>query len=546
MATQQQLEDGLRKAHAAGNKEHAQAFARALTAMRSTPSGAPTAEEAPAEAPDTRPTSQASGFAQTFTRPARNLYHWMGGNTDNYDRRVAGWNKQTKPGGIGSFAGSALAAFPILAATRNPWLASGATGALESEKDTVRGVAGDAAMGAVLGKAGDSAVRAAGAVVKPIWRDNVNKLLGEGVRLTPGQIVGGTAKAAEDVASNIVGIGDVVRGAQKRAEGDFVTAATNRALSPSGRKLALGVKPGHEGIKVAQKELGQQYDNILSTATLNVGMPRVANTPTGMAQRRNSLQFLVGLRNLGRLTGSLPTQHQQHFNRVMTEEVGRRFGGSGRMSGQSFKELDEVLGKEIKTYSSGLPDDRKYADAIRTLQYELRQALGRSNPAHRKALQATDEGYSNLAKVELAAGNARAGSGGRFTPDELHTAARQQDTTVRHRRMAAGDARMQELSEAGGDVLHRTIGEGAGTRATVNAMLAAALYGGGSNLAFHPLGMAALAGLTGAYTKRGGAIVRGAMTKRPKGAAAVRRVLQKGARAAPAIVNPGRISEEED
>lgn len=494
-----------------------------------------------------KPTSQTLGFVEGATRPLGKVARAVGIDTGPMDRNIEAMREKNEPGVLGAFAGSMLNAIPLarglqaarVPAALNSFLVGGAMGGLESDK-TGSGLATDAVKGAFMGKAGDSAARVAGAVISPRWRGSVNRMLDEGVRLTPGQIVGGTAHTAEDVLSNVLGVGDVVRGAQRRAEGDAVNAATNRALRPSGRALAPGVEPGHEGVRVAQQELDNIYNSVIPQTTLNVGSPRLARA------------FVAPVARLHNMAQSLPGGFDRRFNELWQRDVVPRFAQNGRMSGREFKQLDEMLGKEYSNYRSGGPEHRDYANAVRQLQIEMRAALARSNPVHARAIRAADEGYANLTRVETAAAGAK---GGKFTPGELRSATVAMDTTTRNRASAAGTARMRQFAEDADDTVGRTIGDGVGTRAGVNALLGAAMYGtGATSAALSPLGMTALGAVTAAYTRPGNAFMRAMLARRPQGAAEVRRGIQRvantGIPAAAAAVISGKphkpdVEEEE-
>jgi hypothetical protein len=75
------------------------------------------------------------------------------------------------------------------------------------------------ALGSVLGKA-----------ISPTVRPEVQSLLDDSVRLTPGQIMGGALQRVEDKAQSIPLVGDMITGARNRGVEDLNRAAYARAL----------------------------------------------------------------------------------------------------------------------------------------------------------------------------------------------------------------------------------------------------------------------------------------------------------------------------
>ncbi len=170
-----------------------------------------------------------------------------------------------RPSVIGQIVGNTAAALPVLAATRNPWLAGGASGALNTKDPTnPTAVAVDTGLGAAMGKGSDVAMRGLGAVVAPKMNMLVQKLLDEGIELTPGQMLGGLAHRAEDATRTIYGLGDLVIGAQNRGNDSVVRAAVQRTLAPLSIELPRDLPTGHAQVKFAQDTLSDTYDAVLA------------------------------------------------------------------------------------------------------------------------------------------------------------------------------------------------------------------------------------------------------------------------------------------
>jgi hypothetical protein len=472
--------------------------------------------------------------------------------------------KGRNPSVAGNIVGAIPASVATALVTRNPLLMGGAMGALESEADDAKGVAKDTAFGAAFGKVGSVAARGAAAVAKPVFKPIVNKLLQAGVKLTPGQMTGGTLKMVEDATSKTVPIiGDVVDHAHDRAVQSFNVAAYNRALQPLGKSFPKGVKVGHEGVAHVQEQFKNTYDALY---------------PKMVVQYDQGLQNDISgvLKNAQRL---LPTDQARIFANTVEDEVVRPLmtgqrGGSTALFGRrvpvrgvsnsnvpvvpgagpqqatrvvggpqpgqiqmpTMKAIDERLNYLYKQYArSDDPHNQRFAEYLMDVKGAVHDAAARFNPKIAAQLKKVDQGYSILARIEPAAARA---PGGVFTGSQLATTVKNADLSVRKRATAAGQAKLQDLADAGRQVLRPSIGNsGTAARHVVGAGLGAALFGKSLGLSVNPLALGAVAGALAPYTRVGGNVVRAALTKRPPGAMAVRKVLEKAAVPA-SIVTP--------
>lgn len=508
MAELNQLYDALRKADAAGNVEDAQALSAAIASH-----GKAEIQSQPMEQ-----VSQGLGFYKGLTRPLDNAAQWLDAGAkkigidmdgvssaiglptaaqaaqSHKDYITGQQNAGITPGGLGQFAGSIVGTLPAVAVTKNPFIGGGIAGALDSDKKDLRGVATDAALGALLGKAGDTAVRSASGLIAPKVSKAVRTLVDAQVPLTIGQIKGGAVKRAEDAATSIPFVGDVVKSAQNRSLEAFNRAAINRTLAPINKELPTTTKVGTDGVDYAAQALGDAYGEVLPRLTFEADKTYTAN---------------VG--NLLSLAKNIPQYGAKPLRAFIQTEISPRMSAAGKMSGESFKEVDSKLGREIAEYSRSLnPNDRKLADGFRELQSQLRRSVERANPADAPKLKAIDRGYANLVRVENAAGRTGA-TGGVFTPAQLQGAVRAADNSVRKRSVARGRAMMQDLSSAGKEVLPSSVADsGTATRG-----LLAYLAGGGAAHFVDPAAGAGMLGILGAYTKPGQKIATGLLARKP-------------------------------
>lgn len=504
--------------------------------------GAPQAPEAPSEPSPAAPLTpdQGLGFAEGLKRPVDNAAVWieqglegagipvkkitksLGGTTAEEAQAATradvakAATEGRRPGTVGNIAGNIISGIPIALATRNPMLAGAAQAGLSSDARNPTDLAKDAAIGGVVGKAGDAITRGIGAAVAPRVRAAVALLRKEGVPLTPGQIFGGGAQKFEDAVSSIPLIGDVISNAQARGIEGFNKAAVNRTLAPIGEILPKGVAAGHDAVDHAQQAIGKAYDTLL---------PQV--------KAQLDAQFGTDIRTLHGLAANMPTDQQKIFTNLIRTEVAPIFNPqTGTASGEAFKRAEETLGKRARHYRTGnaTPHDRDLSDAIGEVQHSLRELLARQNPAQAARLRSINSAYGELLRVEDAAAKATAGNG-IFTPKELRSTAIK-SKFASTKQAARGDARSQDLARAGIDTLSpKVANSGTATRAAVTGLGGAALFGGATPfMSINPLALGGFAAALAPYaSKRAQNALATILTARPKAASAavVRRGLER-------------------
>lgn len=417
-----------------------------------------------------------------------------------------------KPGAIGRFGADMLETAPTMLG--GPLTGGAASGFLLRDSNKPEDMAASTAAGAAGGKLGDILMRGAARVVAPQVSKYAKALMDEGVRLTPGQILGGGAQKLEDKITSVPFLGDMVSNARIRGLQDFNTAAINRSLAPIGKALPDGVM-GRDAVDAAHTALSDNYTSLLKGATFKVD-------PT----------FTQNVGSLTSLAQNIPQYGSKPLQDFIATNIATRISKAGSMSGGAFKEVDSLLGQEAKNYSSSpSPNDRKLGDAFWQLKAELKDALGRSNPAIQKGLEDTDAGYANLVRIENAAargGGAKGVDPGVFTPSQLASAVRATDSSVRKNAVARGGALMQDLSDAGQAVLPSQVPD-SGTPGRLATML---LAGSGAAHMLNPAATAAVPAFMGAYTQPGVKAAEFLLAKRPQGAGALAKALRNHSKAA--------------
>lgn len=396
-------------------------------------------------------------------------------------------------------------------------LQGGISGALNSENpDDLGGVARDAVIGAVTGKAGDVGIRATGAAVAPQFSAAVQRLADRGIHLTPGEMVGGggaigrTVQKVEDGMAGVPLIGDVIGGAKNHGTDTYNQALYRDIAQPLGINLG-NRRAGRESISHLQTEVGNQYDQLIPSLTF-----------------RADRDLATDLNDVQNAVLQMPRQYQQNWRNLMQDRVGRMFDQTGTMTGRDFKDLESHMTRVAKEFTSSPdPFHRNYGQAVREALDSLRDNLARTNPQAADRLRTLNEAYSRLAVVEEASSNA-GGRAGVFSPEQ-HLQAIKGATkgATRRRQIAGGSARDQQLAEDAmqvmGTKVHDTgaMARGAATLGVGGLALGMVPHG----MAIQPLGIAALGGLATPYVPVTRDIVRNAMISRPAGADALRRAV---------------------
>lgn len=361
------------------------------------------------------------------------------------------------------------------------------------------------ATGAAFGGAMAPVVGAVARVVSPKASTNPNLQLlkDEGVRPTVGQTAGGWANALEEKAQSLPIMGDAITAARNRAREQFNTAAINRASGKVGERV--------EGSgQAAIAEAGDKISAVYDRAKQMMGGFQVDQ------------QAASELATLSQMVRQLPNKERRAFDQV--EAIYKQYlSPNGTMTAESFKQLDSKLGLEAGKFS-GSSDayQKQLGDALKEFQRVIVENAKRANPAAADLMAKADAAWANLVRVEGASVAAK-GTGGVFTPGQLNTAVRQADASTRDRATARGTALMQDLSNAGQQVLGNKV-QDSGTTGRL-LMAGGALSSGVLN----PAIPASLLAGAAAYSPPAQALLRGLLSARPNEAQAIAEALRKSA-----------------
>ena len=362
-----------------------------------------------------------------------------------------------------------------------------------------------AALGSVFGAAAPVVGNALSRLVSPVASTNPQNALlrAAGVRPTVGQMLGGAANAAEEKLQSVPIVGDAITAARRRALGDFNEAAINRATEEVG---ATATGSGQRAVADAGDALSSAYNAAL-------GQVRAVRLDGQFAQDFGQLQTMAQ---------ALVPSMRARFNAAAADIVGGRAGTTGTMTGETYKRVDSELGNMAARYGkSSVASESELGTALLQLQNLMRQQMGRSNPAVAQALDAADAGWANLVRVEGAAKAAK-NAEGLFTPAQLNAAVQGADKSVRGRAVARGEALMQDLGNAGQQVL--------GNKYPDSGTVGRGLMAGGLGAAgwMEPLVVgSSLAGGAAVYSAPVQNLLRALVGNRPQAAQPIANALQR-------------------
>jgi hypothetical protein len=389
-------------------------------------------------------------------------------------------------------AGNVIGTAPTMALPGGALVQGAAGGALLSDAQDGFGLVKDATVGAVGGKVADVALGAAAKAAAPKVNDYVRLLTKEGVKMTPGQIVGGTFKRIEDAATSIPFVGDAIKGAQRRSIETFNRAAINRSLAPIGQKLDEAIGVGNEAIAAAGDKLSAAYRSILPSLKSKIDPTFVTRVQAVQAG------------------ASLPAPQAARFNEVLQNDVARAFDPkTGVASGRALKVLDEKLGDMAAGYrASPDPDLRALGVAVSDLRQQVLGLVRRNNPASAAELRKINTGWANLVRVERAAAQS---ADGVFSPNQFNTAVRVADRSGRKRAVARGEALGQDLARAGAKTLPSSVADSG----TAGRLVTAGAAGYGLSAGVSPYVLAPAAAAAAAYSRPVAGAIQNVLTRTP-------------------------------
>lgn len=379
------------------------------------------------------------GAGNAVINPVLGLGQLTGLVPDQYiqerQARFAPLEKESTAYGAGKLGGEVAlgAMIPGGATLRGATLGQAALGAAQPAQNLEeRGI--NAAIGGVGAGVGYGATKALGRVLSPQTSEYAKTLINEGITPTPGQILGGAWQRSENKLESIPLLGDMIKYGHKQGYEEFNKAALNRALSPIGEETD---QIGRAGIADVRKKLNAYYDNLL---------PNLSFKPDA--------EFKSEISNIKQLVSGLPKSEQNAYSRILKRVEGQA-SPNGGMVGETFKEVESILTNEIKKFKGSADAYQKsLGDALEETLKTYRGVLPRANPNYKQELNKANEGWANYSRVREASKSTATGANeGVFPPSQLAGAVLRQDKSAGKTASSEGRALMQDLAEAGTNVL---------------------------------------------------------------------------------------------
>lgn len=345
---------------------------------------------------------------------------------------------------LGEITGAGLASIPAIrgaralmpgvSAARAAMAGEAALGAATGagEADEGSRLAG-AALGGTLGAAAGAVPGAIARVAKPRTPEAVSLLRKAGVRdMSLGQVLGAPELEA-GAAGVLPGGGDVALRAQRKAFEQFQESYLNDALKNIGVEIPKGLKPTKR-MEAAQKAFDAAYERARSNMQV-VPDADMWRDLMGFNTRLGSDEF--------------SEQAASRLQKLLRDQIQRRINGP--ISGDEYKSLTSLLGKRRAAFAKR--GDAEMADGVAELQRIIDSAARRHSPPEAvQLMDQADKGYAILTRAEEAARNL-GNAPGEFTPQQALAASRKGDITARNRAFVRGEARGQQLAEAGVEAL---------------------------------------------------------------------------------------------
>lgn len=386
----------------------------------------------------------------------------------------------------------------------------------------------DAALyGALEGGAWGGGLRAAGNVigrtVGPWASEQAQRLRAAGVRLTPGELLGGYAKRAEDTLTSAPFVGALIRNRQAEGIDDLNRAAVREALAPdavASRRLARVIddtEVGHDLVTEARDQLTRRYNEVV---------PRMrAVYDNDLVNDLNAIH--------GRLPASVQTPFRDAISRWIDDSATPAPGGAILGSAIDGRGLQNAIGglrdegRRLITTQSSQAYDRDLGQGLLDAMNALIAAAGRQSPARTMGdFNRLQTAYAGFTRIRDAASRTGAEQG-TFTPAQLMAAVRSGDKSAGKGATATGTALLQDLAGPAKSVMTRRVSD-SGT--PERAALMAAILAPQTALT----GIAAGAPLAALYTPIGRAAFERLAAGSPQIRAVLRQIIERiSQRAAP-------------
>ena len=381
-------------------------------------------------------------------------------------------------------------------ASKVPGLAKVAQKGMQTTTPVTRGMAGGALYGAgtaeTMGDVPASMALGAGlggigAKMAPAITEGAKELIKRGIPLSVGQRLGGTVGMIEEGLSKLPIGAEMIGPTRLKALQQFATATYNEALSPLGKKVSRGADPRQAAIE-AQEIFKKSYDEALEGVDIDlsggVGTTFINDIQKIIAPYKSRLTKAQG----------------EQLETFIIDEIFNRIP-EDRLTGNAVKDMQSSLGSIASDFMGSQDAYQKILGrAVRDVDAEMMEIVGKYFPAKADLLRKTNEAYSMYYPVRAAA----TGAGVKenvFTPAKLLSAIQRQEKKAGAaglNRLERGEGRLQQFAETAAE----TIGAKVPESAPLRTMMTMGGVGGGA--AVDPVMTALTLGLgKGVYTRPG-------------------------------------------
>lgn len=377
-------------------------------------------------------------------------------------------------------------------ASKVPGLAKVAQKGMQTTTPITRGAAGGALYGAgtaetkadiLASMALGAGLGYAGSRFAPAITEGAKELIKRGIPLSVGQRLGGTVGMIEEGLSKLPIGAEMIGPTRLKALQQFAAAAYNEALAPLGRTVKKGANP-RDAAKEAQEIFSDSYKKALQGVEIDVGAGFIDDVQGVIAP------YIQALDKQGR----------EKLEQFIIDEIFERAPGD-KLTGESIQAIQRRFGELAQTYMKSTDAYQStLGRAIRAVDAEMMDLVGKYYPAKADLLRKTNESYSMYYPVRAAA----TGAGVRenvFTPARLLSAVQREERKAGAaglNRLERGEGRLQQFAETAAE----TIGAKVPESAPLRTMMTMGGVGGGA--AIDPVMTAlALGGGKLAYTRPG-------------------------------------------
>lgn len=349
----------------------------------------------------------------------------------------------------------------------------GVRGAVETP-----GTLSDRALGAAMGVgatgagnlAGRGVMGVAGRAVRGVSDPSVQYLADRGIRLTPGQMLGGGEnrgmfgrgiRAMENAMESSPIFGQSIVNRRAEGVGDYARAQLAENLAPIGYRPPAGPF-SQDMLGDAQRAVGDSY-NFLQSRSFSAD-------PAEMANINSIVQ-----------SGRTVPRVGDEFGYIYDNNIRPMFDAGNNFTGQGYQDALQ----QLRSAGSGFSRDGAMGNAASGVTSQLEDALNgivaRQAPDVAPQMQAANRAYAGLVPIENAAITA-ANNDGLFTPAQYGRAATNNTRRFGGRAAAArGDFPGSQLQQAAERVLPLIVPNSGTTDRALATLAAPVLLGGGAS-----------------------------------------------------------------